>query len=135
MDTSPSTTYWVAITEATEQNGRLQVIPGSHRSDLELHCPGEKQLGIPDELIDQHDAVPVPLHPGGVLFLHPLCKHASLENDSDVFRWSFDLRFNPENELRDAEAWAGMWSDTREHLARRSGLIAHRWSADAPLCS
>ena len=37
-------TVWLPLTDATEQNGCMQVIPRSHREGLKDHCPVD-QLG------------------------------------------------------------------------------------------
>lgn len=154
-DDTQMVTAWVAVTEATVENGCLQVVPKSHREGLALHCtPG--QLGIPDQLIELEAAVPAPLKPGGVLFFHPLCKHGSLENHSDSFRWSFDLRYNPigqptgrphfpgfvaqsrlnpDSVLDDWRDWAQLWLDARDRLAEQDAVKVHRWDDDDPMCA
>ncbi|MDE2649226.1 MAG: phytanoyl-CoA dioxygenase family protein [Chloroflexota bacterium] len=155
-DATEMVTCWVAVTEATIENGCLQVLPKSHREGMSLHCTTVDQLGIPDALIPLEAAKPVPLSPGGVLFFHPLCKHASLDNNSDAFRWSFDLRYNPtgqatgrphfpgfvaqsrlnpESELHDVEAWARLWLEARNRLAQVDGVQTHRWDSQDPLCA
>ena len=155
-DDTQMVTCWVAITEATPENGCLQVVPKSHRTGVALHCTTKDQVGIPDELIEQEAATPVPLSPGGVLFFHPLCKHASLQNKSDAFRWSFDLRYNPigqatgrphfpgfsaqsrlrpESVLDDPQEWAQLWLDARASLAEVDGIKVHRWDSNDPLCA
>ena len=149
-------TAWVAVSQATAENGCLQVLPKSHREGIALHCSTVDQLGIPAPLIPQDEATPVPLSPGGVLFFHPLCKHASLDNKSDAFRWSFDLRYNPigqptgrphfpgfvarsranpNSALDDAAAWAQLWLDARARLAQVDGVKTHRWDDQDPLCA
>ena len=149
-------TCWVAVSKATVENGCLQVLPGSHRQGIKLHCSTHNQLGIPDALVEQERARPVPLEPGGVLFFHPLCKHASLDNKSDAFRWSFDLRYNPigqptgrphfpgfvaqsrldpASELRDAGEWARLWHEARDRLAEVDTVRSHRWDSLDPLCA
>jgi len=156
-DSTRMVTCWVAITEATVENGCLQVLPRSHRAGVALHCSTQDQVGIPDALIPQEQAVPIPLQPGGVLFFHPMCKHGSLENHSDAFRWSFDLRYNPigestgrphfpgfiaqsrrqpQLELQDHAAWVQLWHDARARLAGMNGeVLTHRWDSKDPLCA
>ena len=147
-DETNMVTAWVAVTEATVDNGCLQVLPNSHREGMSLHCPTTEQLGIPEALIPQAEAKPVPLSPGGVLFFHPMCKHASLDNCSDAFRWSFDLRYNPIGQpsgtpafsrirgAKSAEPGDGTGRCRRmgaavAGCARAAG--AGRWRQDAPL--
>ncbi len=155
-DETNMVTCWVAVTEATVENGCLQVLPKSHREGMALHCSTTDQLGIPDALIEQEKARPVPLNPGGVLFFHPLCKHASLDNKSDAFRWSFDLRYHPIGQptgrahfpgfiaqsqrdpasaLTDPAEWARLWLAARARLAHQPGLKTHRWDSADPLCA
>ena len=155
-DDTQMVTCWVAITEATPENGCLQVVPNSHRQGMALHCSRIDQLGIPDELIEQELAIPVPLNPGGVLFFHPLCKHASMDNTSDAFRWSFDIRYNPVGQpcgrphfpgfiaqsrinpasvLDDPQEWARLWLDARARLSQVDGVKSHRWDSADPLCA
>ena len=149
-------TCWVAVSEATPENGCLQVVPRSHREGIALHCTVTNQLGIPDALIEQEQAKPVPLKPGGVLFFHPMCKHGSLDNNSDAFRWSFDLRYNPigeatgrphfpgfiaqsranpESEVDDHREWAKLWLEARARLAGVAEIKTNRWDKDDPLCA
>jgi len=155
-DATEMVTCWVAVTAATVENGCLQVLPQSHRKGMALHGTTVDQLGLPDAFIEGEKARPIPLAPGGVLFFHPLCKHASLDNQSDAFRWSFDLRYQPIGQptgrphfpgfiaqsrrepkaaLTDPEQWARLWLDTRARLALASGLKTHRWDSDDPLCA
>ena len=155
-DETKMLTCWVAVSEATPENGCLQVLPRSHREGIALHCTVTNQLGIPESMIEQQQAKPVPLNPGGVLFFHPMCKHGSLDNNSDAFRWSFDLRYNPigeatgrphfpgfiaqsranpETELDDHRAWAKLWLDARARLADVEEIKHNRWEKDDPLCA
>ena len=57
-DDSDILTCWVAITDANESNGCLQVFPGSEHGRFLEHCPGDSaamqgpgQLGIPARLL------------------------------------------------------------------------------------
>src|SRR5919199_2058593 len=99
VDETEMLTVWLAITDATVENGCLCVVPGSHKGGLATHCPaspGSTRIGlhIPDE-IRGTSYTPVPLKRGGALFLHRRTMHASLRNLSGGARWSFDLRYQP----------------------------------------
>ncbi len=148
-------TVWLAITDATVENGCLQVAPGRANAMLP-HCP-QGQIGIADAFVPRDRAVPAPVRAGGAVLFHPLTPHASLANTSDAYRWSFDLRYNvtgqptgrshfpefvarsranPASELRDWRAWQQMWHDTRHRLAHSSHIAQHgRWDGDAPYCA
>lgn len=153
-DNTEFVTVWLAITDATVENGCLQVAPGSANAMLP-HC-ARTQLGISEQFLPKKEAVPAPVKAGGAVIFHPLTPHSSLPNRSDGFRWSFDLRYNvtgqpsgrsqfpdfvarsrsnPETELRDWRAWREMWEDTRHHLAHVEHMPQHRWPADGPYCA
>jgi ectoine hydroxylase-related dioxygenase (phytanoyl-CoA dioxygenase family) len=133
-------TVWVAVTDATVENGCLVCVAGSHRNGLTQHQAGVNMASepfIPPETIDQDSARPLPLERGGVILFDKFTHHASLPNRSDGLRWSFDLRYNPtgqatgrpafpgfvarsrenpDSELRDPKAWAAMWEDARRRI-------------------
>ena len=71
-DDSEILTVWIPLSRATVRHGCLQVIPGSHRSDLMLHCPGGPAgLEIPENVLARDGAVAVPLEPGDALESRP----------------------------------------------------------------
>lgn len=153
-DETEMVTIWLAITDATVENGCLQVKPGRQKEMLP-HCT-LNQVGIREKFLPEQEAIPTPVKAGGAVIFHPLTPHASLTNHSDGFRWSFDLRYNvtgqstgrdqfpcfvarsrskPESELRDWRAWKAMWEETRSHLARSAHIEQHRWPSDGPYCA
>ncbi|MEP3275725.1 MAG: phytanoyl-CoA dioxygenase family protein, partial [Stappiaceae bacterium] len=91
-DNTTMITVWCAVSDATVENGCLQVIPRAHKEGMKTHCP-KTQTAIADGQIDISKAVPLPVKSGGVVIFHPLTPHASLTNQTDGFRWSFDLRY------------------------------------------
>ncbi|WGW05716.1 phytanoyl-CoA dioxygenase family protein [Tropicibacter oceani] len=152
-DNTDIVTVWLAINDATLENGCLQVIPG--KPQMYPHCP-KKQTAIADGMLDLSKATPLPVKAGGAVIFHPLTPHASLDNTSGVFRWSFDIRYNvtgqptgrahfpdfvarsqsaPETELKDWKTWEQMWHDTRARLAPKPHIPIHRWTGDAPACA
>ena len=153
-DQTRMVTIWLAITDATLENGCLQVIPGKRETMLP-HCT-LKQTGITDTHLPKTGAVPTPVKAGGAVIFDPLTPHASLANTSDTFRWSFDLRYHvtgqpsgreefpsfvarsrsrPDTELRDWQVWKSMWEDARATVAQQPHMPQHRWPSDGPFCA
>jgi hypothetical protein len=154
-------TVWFPLTEATVDNGCLQVIPRSHLTGLTTHCPAEAGLTIPPTLLPDHlPAVPLPMRPGSVLLMTKRTIHSSLDNvTSDQVRISMDLRYqpvgepsgrpafasagfvarsraHPEQVLRDPAAWARAWLAIRDRLAAEQNPSPfNRWTADAAVCA
>ena len=152
-DRTEMVTVWLAMTDATVENGCLQAIPG--KPAMYPHCP-KTQTAIAEGFIDRKHAIPLPVRAGGAVFLHPLTPHSSLENRSEGFRWSFDIRYNvtgqptgrehfpsfvarsraaPWTELRDWRRWRALWEAARAHLAKRPHIPIHRWQADSAACA
>lgn len=150
-------TVWMPLNDATIENGCLQVIPRSHRGDLAPHCPTAKGAAIPDALIAQERAVPLPMRAGSILLMQQRTIHSSLDNvTTDQVRISFDLRYqpvgqptgrpafpgfvarslaHPETVLRDPGAWAESWLETRARLAARENPTFNRWQAGVGVCA
>ncbi len=154
-DQTQMVTVWIAVTDATRQNGCLQVQPRRHREDLLPHCE-KTQVGIPNQFIGGHRSIPLPVRSGGVVIFHPRSPHASLVNRTNGFRWSFDVRYNvtgqstgrdhfpsfvarsranPATELRDAVVWREMWEAARASLATEPRVPLYRWDSTAPYCA
>ncbi|MCV6592247.1 MAG: phytanoyl-CoA dioxygenase family protein [Silicimonas sp.] len=154
-DQTQFVTVWLAITDATVENGCLQVASGDY-DEILPHC-AMKQVGIAKDHLPKGNATPTPVKAGGAVIFHPLTPHASLTNRSDGYRWSFDLRYNvtgqptgrghfpdfvarsranPETELKDWRQWRDMWVETRNTLAQQAFIPQHgRWDNDAPYCA
>ncbi|MCB1451096.1 MAG: phytanoyl-CoA dioxygenase family protein [Nitratireductor sp.] len=154
-DETTMITVWCAVSDATVENGCLQVVPRKPDTAILPHCP-KKQTAIADGFVDEASAIPLPVRSGGVVIFHPLTPHASLANKTDGFRWSFDLRFNvtgqptgrahfphfiarsrsnPQSELHDWRQWRAMWEEARARLAVAPHINIHRWASDAPYCA
>ena len=153
-DNTQFVTVWLAITDATVENGCLQVASGNY-SSLLPHCT-KTQVAIADEFLPAGNAMPTPVRAGGAVLFHPLTPHCSLANNSDGYRWSFDLRYNvtgqptgrgqfpefvarsranPASEMKDWRKWRAMWEETRHHLAHSEHIAQHRWGAEGPYCA
>ncbi len=82
---------WIAIDEATVDNGCLWVIPGSHRDGVlhplrEHDQPEEFDVAPESYGFDASAEVPVELKPGSVLFFNGYLLHRSKKNLSSRYR-------------------------------------------------
>ena len=160
-DRTFTVTVWIAMNDATEQNGCMVYSKRSHRSGLSFHCPttGTARPGlagsIPEEWIDTDTVVTAPARRGDLLLHVPMTKHRSLPNRTDGIRWSFDLRYHktgeptgrplfpgfvarsrshPETELRDASQWRDQWQAAWNHLLEIEKPSFNRWNVDSSVC-
>ncbi len=155
-DETAMITAWVAINDATVDNGCLSLVPYSHKQGLTTHCTGN-DLTIPNVLIDEANVTPIPVKRGGVLLMHRQMHHSSTPNRSNGIRWSFDLRFqpigqptgrdefpsfiarsrqNPDSVSVDYPAWVNLWQQTEAWMRVQDTFEkSHRWSGDAEVCA
>ena len=160
-DETQMITVWFPLMDTDEENGCLQVVPGSHRGeDMLIHCPGGKavqgNLAIPESEFEAGKGIAVPLKKGDALFFSKYTVHSSFPNNSDRIRWSFDLRYhpvgqatgrsflpgfvarsrsNPESELHDPVKWREMWEEARAALAESNEPIFYRWDGSEAVCA
>lgn len=108
---------WLAIDDATVENGCMHFIPGSHRELIPHHeFQGVQQWGLLENQVDLSREVPVELKAGSASFHHSLTVHRSFPNNSDRSRrglisiympadiqfvqpWPFQYGFHPIHEL------------------------------------
>lgn len=88
----------IAITEANQQNGCLQVIKGTHKMGRIEHGFAGEQVGASQHYVDlalkTMPLVYVELQPGDALFFHSNLLHRSEANLSDKARWSLISCYN-----------------------------------------
>ncbi len=111
FDEEALVTMWLALGDETRANGCLQVIPGSHRLDLDRGRLDAELFLRPDLKLNQdliNSAVPVELRAGDVLFFHSRLFHAAAQNRSSETKFSLvftyhDARNRPIAGTRSAE--------------------------------
>jgi ectoine hydroxylase-related dioxygenase (phytanoyl-CoA dioxygenase family) len=81
-------TALIFLDDASQQNGCLRVVPGSHRRGLVSHEEGGYFRGKAQD-VEEAQAVPIEVPSGSVLFLHCLTLHASARNESTLPRRTF----------------------------------------------
>ncbi len=82
---------WVALDDATVQNGCLKLFPGSHKSAIVHDGDASDGHGFGNRLrpdaIDENLAITAELEAGGAVFFHDLTLHSSHPNRSGEERW------------------------------------------------
>ncbi|MCY3683239.1 MAG: phytanoyl-CoA dioxygenase family protein [Gemmatimonadetes bacterium] len=87
---------WIAIDNATEENGCLHIIPGSHREGPIPHFR-RRDWQICDTDVAVPRNVTVPLDPGGCLFWHGMTHHGSPTNQSAHRRRALQYHYRPKS--------------------------------------
>ncbi len=117
-----SFSLWIPLQPATPENGCMQFVPGSHRSDILPHHSINHDVRIHGLELDEVDtscsaavanAVPCPLPPGGCTIHHNRTLHYAGPNISDIPRRAYILGFGlpptPHEEPR-----AFPWNDSKQ---------------------
>jgi ectoine hydroxylase-related dioxygenase (phytanoyl-CoA dioxygenase family) len=94
-------TCWVALTDATEDNGCPWVVPGLHRHGTLAHELTD--LGWVC-LPDAPDAVPVPVRAGGIAVFSSLTPHSTGGNRTAEVRKAYIVQFAPDGATIVADA-------------------------------
>jgi len=131
-DQSDIVTCWLALVDATVENGCMEVMP---RVPHFLEHQAEGGTTIRPDLLPQITPRAVPVGKGGIVFMHRWTPHRSTPNFSDAVRWSLDLRYqktgtptgrpfhpefvarsrsHPETELSEHAAWCRLWTEALE---------------------
>jgi ectoine hydroxylase-related dioxygenase (phytanoyl-CoA dioxygenase family) len=106
-------TCWLALDNATEENGCMQLIPGSHKWGLVKH--GQAELQVDPKNIPVDKKLIAPMKAGSLLCFHVLTFHHSGPNRSDKHRRAFIVDFDP----NERPAKANMGGD---RLVRKDGV-------------
>ena len=85
---------WIALDEATPENGCLHIIPGSNIDGPMIHFK-RRDWQICDTDVPVGRDTMVPLKPGGCLFWHGLTHHGSPANQSEQRRRALQLHYKP----------------------------------------
>lgn len=88
---------WIALDEATPENGCMRIFPGLHKRDPFIHFK-RRDWQICDSEIDSMDnrhCLAVPLKPGGCLFLSSLLPHGTPVNTSADRRRALQFHYLP----------------------------------------
>lgn len=120
-------TIWIAIDDASLENGCVWAVPGSHKLGHIPHVRAELQ--VEESRIDLNKAVPVPVPAGGLLIFHSLVLHMSQKNESDKTRWAIICDYDclPNKAIdfyNDTEAPEGMDAEDKVWKLRVEPAVA-----------
>jgi phytanoyl-CoA hydroxylase len=93
---TPIVGVWIALDEATTENGCMIVNAGSHRQGPVVHFK-RRDWQICDTHINNQQAVAVPLKPGGCLLFHSLIQHGTPSNQSGQRRRAVQFHYRPQS--------------------------------------
>jgi len=83
---------WIALDDATTENGCMHTIPGGHKAGAFRHHHGS-DCEIDKGLLEVERAVPVPIPAGGAMFFYGLLPHQTPPNFSPGRRRALQFHF------------------------------------------
>ncbi|CAG4942474.1 unnamed protein product [Colias eurytheme] len=111
----PPLGFWIALQDATVQNGCLWIAPGSHKSGVHRRLIKTQNNTLeydkPAPVYPQSSFIPVAVTKGTCILLHGNVVHKSAHNKSDKSRHAYtfhivekkDNNFSPENWLQEGK--------------------------------
>jgi ectoine hydroxylase-related dioxygenase (phytanoyl-CoA dioxygenase family) len=114
-------TCWIALTDATTENGCISVMPGVHRDGTLLH----RDTPIGSECWgDDASAVDVPVSAGDVVVFSSLTPHATRANLTDEIRKAYIVQYCPDSAVAAQPAADGsIATRTRQDDPARQPLV------------
>ena len=101
VEPSPYLTLWLAVNDATTENGCISVRPGSHKNGLVPHRDSPIGL-ICHDLDDPDQGIPVPVQAGSIAAFQSLTMHKSGINRTSGTRKAYIIQYSRAG-LRDAK--------------------------------
>jgi phytanoyl-CoA hydroxylase len=93
---------WIALDEATTENGCMVIYPSSHRAGPVVHF-SRRDWQICDTHARNPALLAVPLKPGGALFFHSLMQHGTPANNSPHRRRAVQFHYAPASAQKGAQ--------------------------------
>jgi len=84
---------WIALDDATVDNGCMHVIPGGHRLGGLKHMHGSLDCTIVPDRLDLRQVRPVELPAGGGMFFYGMLPHQTPSNNSNLRRRALQLHY------------------------------------------
>lgn len=91
---TPVVGVWIALDEATIENGCMQFMPGQHKEGPRIHFQRRDWQICDTEMLGQR-SVAAPLKPGGLLLFSGLLPHGTPHNSSGKRRRALQYHYAP----------------------------------------
>jgi len=105
---SEKISVWIALDDATRDNGCLMVIPGTHRkifTEQRVQTDTGFDMRIADEDVKGFGVETLPVKRGGAVFFSDLCVHASHPNSAGADRWALITTYRNAAVSDDSTVW------------------------------
>jgi phytanoyl-CoA hydroxylase len=93
---SRAASCWLALDQATKENGCLWFVPGSNLKEVRPHHFASKKGGALQCMASEDEAIAVELNPGSCTFHHGRTLHYSRGNSTSSQRRAFIINFRPQ---------------------------------------
>jgi phytanoyl-CoA hydroxylase len=84
---------WIALDDATVQNGCMHTIAGGHKLGALRHHHDRDCEIVPDRLADQDEIIPIELPAGGAMFFSGMLPHQTPPNSSPARRRALQFHY------------------------------------------
>jgi phytanoyl-CoA hydroxylase len=105
---SPKISIWIALDDATPENGCLRMVPGTHQRVFEMTIveggPGFNRQ-VTDEALQGLPIETLPVRRGDAVFFHDLALHGSTPNSNGADRWSAIATYRDASQKDDSTVW------------------------------
>lgn len=105
---SAKLSIWIALDDATPENGCLRLVPGSHREHFTPRQVDDGHgfgLRITDDDLGDRPIVTVPVSRGSAVIFHDLALHSSCPNINGQDRWSMISTYRDAGVQDESTVW------------------------------
>ncbi len=99
---------WIALDDATPENGCLRMVPGSQQKVFEMATVEDAKgfnRRVTDEALQGLPIDTLPVHRGDAVFFHDLALHSSCPNTNGKERWSAIATYRDASQADSSTVW------------------------------
>lgn len=99
---------WIALDDATPENGCLRMVPGSQQKVFDMATVDDAKgfnRRVTDEALQGLQVDTLPVHRGDAVFFHDLALHSSCPNTNGKERWSAISTYRDASQADNSTVW------------------------------